>query len=205
MISNHVLTDLYINQKMSMSEIADKLGYSVHKVDYWMRKHKIARRSRSNANYIKYNPDGDPFIVGKIDSLYLAELKGLGIGLYWGEGTKANKNSIRLGNTDVNLINKFIEFLEKIYTVDKSRLKFSLQVFSDINVREAELYWSSRLRIDPSQFSKTTVTKSGSIGSYRRKSKYGVLTVYFHNTKLRNLLVDSIPAHGIKYKEDKPS
>ncbi len=204
MIHKSTLTNLYIEKQMSMSEIAEELNCSVHKVDYWMQKHKVESRSRSNASYIKHNADGDPFKVREVDTLYLAELNGVGVGLYWGEGTKANKNSVRLGNTDVHLINKFIEFLEKIYSVDKSKLRFSIQIFSDINIDEAEAYWQKELGVSSRQFTKTTVTKSGSIGTYRRKSKYGVLTVYFHNTKLRNILVDSIPSGGIKYMGNKP-
>ena len=116
------------------------------------------------------------------------------MGLYWGEGTKADKKSVRLGNTDPMLIEKFIEFLVKILGFDKNRIKFSLQIFSDVNSEEAKNYWTSQLEIRPTQFyKKITITKSGKVGTYRKKNKYGVLTIYCHNTKLRNILIDMLP------------
>lgn len=36
------------------------------------------------------------------------------------------------------------------------------------------------------------VTKSGSIGTYRSKNRYGVVTIYFGNTKLRDILVGQV-------------
>ena len=118
---------------------------------------------------------------------------GLGAGLYWGEGTKAKKGSVRLGNTDPQLILKFIEFLTEICGVEKNRLIFWLQILSDIFETEALDFWAKKLKINKNQFNKITVTKARSLGTYTRKSRYGVLSVYFHNTKLRNILVDMLP------------
>jgi hypothetical protein len=38
-------------------------------------------------------------------------LFGMGLGLYWGEGTKRGKGGMRITNTDAKMIKKFIEFL----------------------------------------------------------------------------------------------
>jgi len=175
-----------------MQEIADILGVSLHKVSYWMDKHKIERRSRSEATYLKHNPDGDPFKFKKPVNIKSAELMGLGLGLYWGEGTKANKNSVRLGNTDPDLINKFIEFLTRIYSIDKGKLKFGLQIFSDIDPEKALLFWIDNLGVNRKQFQRPVVTPSRGKGTYRRKLEYGVLTVYFNNKKLRDALMDEL-------------
>src|ERR1700690_241208 len=84
----------------SMAEIATDLGFSVHKILYWMIKYEIPRRSRSEANYLKYNPGGDPFeIKNNLNSEELF-LKGLGMGIYWGEGAKTSEHSLRVANTD---------------------------------------------------------------------------------------------------------
>ena len=118
---------------------------------------------------------------------------------------KPAKNSVRLGNTDVHLINKFLEFHIKIYCIDQSKLRFGLQLFNDIDADTALDYWSTALGYDKSYFMKPVTTNQQFKGKYRRKSKYGVVTVYFHNTKLRNLLVDSLPANGVKYRLSKPT
>jgi len=193
MINKDILEDLYVNKKFSMMDIARQLNCSQHKVSYWMRQHLIARRSISDAIYQKHNPKGDPFILKKNLSKDEAELLGMGLGLYWGEGTKANRHSVRLGNTDPALIKTFIKFLVEIYSIDKAKLRFGLQLFTDIDKEEAINFWIDELDVLRSQFYKIHVTISGSIGTYRKKSKYGVVTLYFLNKKLRDLLIDMLP------------
>lgn len=193
MIERQKLEELYVKRKLSMQEIASMLDCSVHKVEYWMGKHDMARRSIGDAIYLRNHPNGDPFKVKDIMTIEDAQLYGMGIGLYWGEGNKLNKWSIRLGNTDPELIKVFIEFLQKIYGVKRSDLRFSLQIFTDINPLLALNYWTRQLKVKKTQFYKTVVTPSNSIGTYKKKSKYGVVIVYYHNRKLRDILVGSLP------------
>lgn len=185
------LSKLY-SSGLSMMDIAKVYKISPHKVVYWMGKYTITRRSRSEATYTKKHPNGDPFRFNPPKNLATAQLLGMGLGLYWGEGTKANKTSVRLGNTDPKLINTFIKFLIKIFCVNKNDLRFGLQIFTDLNPSEVMGYWINQLEVKKEQFYKTIVTKSGSLGTYRKKSEYGVLTVHYHNKKLRDLLVEMI-------------
>lgn len=193
MIQKDTLEKLYITDRKSMMEISKELGFSHHKVVYWMDKHAITRRTISEAVYQKINPKGDPFSIKEIQTLDEAELFGLGIGLYWGEGTKANKYSLRLGNSDPSLLDTWIQFLTKLYGVSKADLRFGLQIFTDIAPNDAINYWIKELNIEETQFYKVHITPSGSLGTYRKKSKYGVLTVYFHNKKLRDIIVGLLP------------
>lgn len=190
---------MYIEQSRSMAEISKELGCSVNKIAWWLHKYKINVRTRSEANYIKHNPKGDPFVISKIDTLEKALLYGEGIGLYWGEGTKSDRHNVRLGNSDIELIKRFLLFLKIIYSIDESKLRFALQLFNDIDPNEAEKYWSEGLNYPLKQFYKSRVTILNTKGTYRKKSKYGVITLYYPNVKLRNLLVDALPANGVKY------
>ena len=169
MIDKKTLTKHYIENQLSMSDIATQLGCSVNKVVYWMNEYEIQRRSISDAIYIKHNPHGDPFIIKPIKNKADAHLLGMGRGLYWGEGTKADKYAIRLGNTDPALLNTFILFLTELFGVKKSDMRFSLQIFTDIKPEEAMEYWTKELGVEASQFYKIVVTISGSLGTYRKK------------------------------------
>ena len=193
MIPRALLEKLYTEESASMQEIARKLNVSVHKVSYWMSHHGIQRRSISEAIYRKHNRNGDPFIYCPPKTATEAKLFGLGIGLYWGEGTKANQHSVRLGNTDPTLMKTFIVFLIKFFRIRKGDLRFGLQVFSDLNPQVAQKYWIEMLGAGKQQFYKTMITPSISRGTYRRKNQYGVLTVYYNNKKLRDLLVSLLP------------
>src|SRR3989338_8794653 len=185
MLTQKRLTELYKKQRKSMQDIAHFMGCSLHKVAYWMDRYKIPRRSISDASYLKHNPNGDPFRFRPPRTLSEQLLFGLGLGLYWGEGTKASMGSVRLGNTDPLLLEKFMKFLITFFGVRKSDLRFGLQIFTDIDECEALDYWTKMLRVNPKQFGTVVVTKSGSLGTYRKKSQYGVVTVYYNTTKLR--------------------
>ena len=187
------LQKFYIKEKKSVFEIAKVLSCSENAVNYWLKKYGIVKRTLSEAIYVKNHPKGDPFKVVYPKNLKEAELFGLGIGLYWGEGNKANKNTIRLGNSDAALMATFIRFLITFFKIDKKDLRFHLHTFTDINLQEAKNYWKGKLKIEESQFYKPTITITGKLGTYKKKSKYGVLTVYYANTKLRNILVNLLP------------
>ncbi|HRH55722.1 MAG TPA: hypothetical protein PK609_02555 [Candidatus Paceibacterota bacterium] len=205
------LKQLYLVDKLSAKQISKKLNCSETKVHYWISKYSLPKRSISDAVYQKLNPNGDPYTVAKINSLEDSFLLGLGLGLFWGEGNKRDKSSVRLGNSDPDLIATFLYFLENRYQIQKHRLRFGLQIFSDMDPEEVEKFWMNRLGIKLEQLYKTVVTISGKTGTYREKSKHGVLTIYFHNKKLRDLLLAKIDnLRRIDYsslvlpEEDKP-
>ncbi len=193
MISLVTLQNLYLKDKKSASVIAKELNCSENKINYWLHKYSIPKRSISEAVYLQNNPSGDPFIINLPVTDYEWYLYGIGIGLYWGEGNKMNNHAVRIGNTDPDLLKKFLEFLHTFFNVDKSRLRFGLQIFTDINPAEAKNFWCEKLSLQPEQFQKIVVSKSlHKIGTYRKKSQYGVLTIYFSNTKLRDIIVGAI-------------
>ncbi len=188
------LEDLYIRKRLSMSEIAKRMKCSIHSVQYWMQKFGIPSRSRSDAAYLQHNPDGDPFVWSPPRTQEEHILYGLGLGLYWGEGTKSCKTSVRLGNTDPELLRTFMKFLVRFFCVRVEDFRFGLQIFSDMDPACALQYWIRTLRVKRGQFhKKVIVSKSGSMGTYRKKSAYGVVTVHYHNAKLRNMLVSRLP------------
>lgn len=193
MLNQATLYKLYVTQKMSSTSIAKRFGCSAHKINYWLKKYNIPKRSISDAIYAKHNPNGDPFTLPVIDTVEKGKLYGMGIGLYWGEGTKANKYAIRLGNSDPELIKTFMLFLTELYGVSRHDFKFGLQVFSDVHPEECLLYWTNALAVSSSQFYRIHVTPSGSIGTYRHKNTHGVVTLYYHNKRLRDIIVNALP------------
>ena len=182
------LTRLYNIRKQSVAQIATKSDCSQGKINYWLAKHQIKKRTISEAIYNLKNPEGDPFKLQNPQSLEEGILYGLGIGLYWGEGLKRGKGGMRLGNTDARLLHKFIIFLDRFFKIKKSELKFGLQIFNDINPEVALSYWVKELDLKKSQFYKITVSKVRGEGTYIYRSEYGVITIYFNNTKLKELI-----------------
>lgn len=191
-LEKETLEKLYLIKKKSAHEIAQVFSCSEHKVNYWLEKHNIRKRSISDAVYLQKNPHGDPFTFSQPKKPEEWFLFGLGLGLYWGEGTKKNKLTVRLGNTDPALIKRFLEFLEKAYQVEEHKIRFGLQVFSDMSAQKALHFWCTFLDVSPQKFGKVIITPARSIGTYREKTKHGVLTVYVSNKKLRDILCGEI-------------
>ena len=192
MIEKSFLEKEYLIQKKSVSTIASQLKCSQGKVNYWLSKYDLEKRSLSDAQYIKQNPHGNPFSFQSPKNKEEWFLYGLGLGLYWGEGNKRSKTAVRLGNTDPDLVLKFLDFLKILYQIDESRLRFGLQIFSDIDPLVAKQFWCKKLSVSPSTFQKVIVTPSSKKGTYTHKSEYGVLTIYFSNTKIRDSIVNAI-------------
>ena len=193
MIEREQLYHLYIQDRKSAAEIARILKCSENRVNYWLKKFDIKKRTISEAIYLKKNPNGDPFVFRLPETKDEAILFGMGIGLYWGEGTKASMNTVRLGNSDPALLREFKRFLETFYNVNPDDFRYHLHIFSDIDINEARQFWMKELGIKENQFYKPMVTRTGKLGTYRRKSRYGVLTIYYGNIKLRNNLIGLLP------------
>ncbi len=178
---------------MSSHAIALKLKCSDHKVNYWLEKHAIAKRNISDAVYCAWNPKGDPFSVQGIKTIEDAKLYGLGIGLYWGEGTKKSKHAIRLGNSDPRLIKKFLIFLRRFYQIDERKLRFGLQIFGDMDKKKVLSFWTRSLGVSKEKFFPTIiVTPYRGVGNYRQKTQHGVVTIHFSNMKLRDIIVSAV-------------
>src|ERR1041385_3397781 len=88
------LEQLYIAEKLSAHEIAVRLRCSDGKINYWLARHQIPKRSISDAVYTRSNPTGDPFKVKIPASAEESFLFGMGLGLYWGEGNKKNLTAV---------------------------------------------------------------------------------------------------------------
>ncbi|MEP7166738.1 MAG: hypothetical protein ABI758_02025 [Candidatus Woesebacteria bacterium] len=185
------IRDLY-NSGLSLGGISLKLGCSPHKVVYWMRKLDIPRRKPSEALYLKYNPNGDPFLIKKITTTEDAKLFGLGVGIYWGEGDKRSIHATRVANSDPELILTFIHFLTALCGVKKDKIKCNIVCFNDSNIPDVGRYWSQLLQIPKEKFGKIVQIPPQGKGKYRRKSQYGVCTASVYNTKFKQWIMQEI-------------
>ncbi len=191
-LSKDELVNLYTTKKLSVSMISKIYECSENKINYWLKQYKIAKRTISDAIYQIKNPSGDPFVYKEPKSLRDGILFGMGLGLYWGEGAKRGTGGVRLTNTDPRLLRKFIEFLENVFCIDRDMLRFGLQIFRDIPKKKALDYWRTELGMRENQFYKVIVSKVRGSGTYKYKSEYGVIIIYFNNIKLKKLICSMI-------------
>lgn len=195
-ISSDTLEKLYLDQKRSISEVAKILDVSVHSVMYWMQRYCIPRRQRSEANYLKHNPNGEPFNIKLELPLEEEKLKSLALGLYWGEGNKTSSHAVRVTNSDPGVIKVFLEFLLKVCRVDRSKIGYYLQTFKDNDIEVARIYWSKSLGIEPSQINTCEPVPSLGHGSYKKINRFGIMTIGFFNTHLKKWIMDELGELG---------
>lgn len=132
----------------------------------------------------------------EIASLSHRDLFILGIALYWGEGYKSGNKECGLTNSDPVIIQAFIFWLKKIYSVQEKDLilRVSLNESHRGRVSLVEQYWSRVTNIPPSQFTKTSLIRS------RSKKTFSNLDVHFgtlrvkvrRGTSLRRRIMGSI-------------
>jgi hypothetical protein len=69
------------------------------------------------------------------------------------------------------------------------RIKLGLQIFDDQDPETIKNKWAEALRLPVKHFlPKVVVTEKRGKGTYKKLNKWGVLTVYFSNVKLRKIL-----------------
>lgn len=190
MVKKEILEELYQSKKLSVMQIAHLLNLNAKTIEYWIKCFGIKMRSRKEAMYIWHNPNGDPFAIKtKLDE-HEKFLFGMGLGLFWGEGMKASKYGVRLGNTDPFLILYFRDFLQKLCGVQLEKIKYSLQLFGDVDEQKAVQFWCHTLKIQPKNLGKISLIKLRGKGTYKKKNEFGVLQIACHNKKLK-LIMDS--------------
>jgi hypothetical protein len=132
----------------------------------------------------------------KKDPLFLA-----GIMLYWGEGDKVLKNSsVRLTNTDPEMIKTFNLFLLKILNVSPDRIHARLLLYPDLIESVQKNIWTKMTGLSLNQFKKSAYIK----GRHpTKRMSYGVCTITINSRALKekilkwlSLYQDHLKAHA---------
>ena len=120
-----------------------------------------------------------------------------GFFLYWGEGNKTKNSSIGLTNSNPRALKFYIRWLE-LLDVEKKQLKVSLKLYSDMNIRAQDEYWSKELSIPTSQFRKSYIKKANSDSiTYHNGFGQGTCSVVVENARLSEKVL-----MGLKYIQD---
>jgi len=186
---------------MSYSQIKEKLGVNKSTLSGWLQDFPLSEKrirelrdnnpiriehyrntmrakkeTRLKEVYKKVSEDIG--IISKRD-LFIA-----GLFLYWGEGTKAQNNSVALTNTNPAMLKFFIKWLG-LCNVKKKDLKIKLHLYADMNVERSLDFWSKELKIPISQFRKSYIKKT-QLKSITYKNGFGKGTccVMFDNRDL---------------------
>ncbi len=187
----NLVKNLYCDKKLSMREIAEKLGIGIDAVVYFMRKNKISRRSYKENNALVFKNKKLSFKENKNLSFIEEKLKLTGLILYWGEGYKTNKSKgIDFANSDPEMIAIFVKFLRKIYRVDEKRFRILLYCYANQDINFLIKFWSKLTGIPKGQFSKPYIRKD--FREDGRKMEYGMIHIRYADKKLFLCIMEAI-------------
>lgn len=103
-----------------------------------------------------------------------------GLALYWGEGSKNDRQGVRISNSDPKIVKFILKWFRKVWNIPESEIGLAIIInkIHKYRVREVEEYWSKTTKIPQKQFSKTTLIKSKNRKNYKNfPIHYGVVTV----------------------------
>ena len=186
-VSKDLLEELYFRRGLSAQEIANDLGVSYHKISYWMDQYDFERRNRSEAGYLKHNPDGEKFRIDLSDR----ELFVAGIALYLGEGGKTRSSELVLTNSDPGVLQLWVRFLDKVCGVPPAKLRVHVHYYEDLDYPSILEFWSQMLAIPMENFGQPTL-KRGRMAERKvegRRIPYGTLHVRFNDSRLKSLII----------------
>lgn len=178
---------LYYEDKLSSSEIAEKIGVSQWVVLKFMRKHNLPRRNFYDCNAIRFEKKPLTFSAKENLSPEEEKLKIAGLMIYWAEGAKPGirgKNcTVDLANSNPEIIKVFLKFLREICRIDEKKLRIFLYCYSNQNIAQIKDFWSCVTRISLKQFTKPYIRKDFSLDK-SGKMKYGLVHVRYNDKKL---------------------
>ncbi|MBL7053534.1 MAG: helix-turn-helix domain-containing protein [Candidatus Portnoybacteria bacterium] len=190
-------------QGWSMNDIQKELSVSKSSVSRWVKDIRLSKKQRKKLNKKGFSKEAiekrretrlrnekakRQVIIDKaksnIRTLSKKDLKIIGIALYWGEGSKTQRGSVRIFNSDPKIITLSMIFFRKICEVSEDRFRGRLYIHSHLKKRQAEKFWSDLTKIPLSQFHKTHVKKSIASKNKRDTIPLGTFEIYIGDTSL---------------------
>lgn len=124
------------------------------------------------------------------DSIFVA-----GLMLYLGEGSKRNRNTISLANTDSMIIKFFIKWLNDFLDISKEKIKVQLHLYENMDIKKEEKFWINELNLSETQFYRPEIRKlKKSSFSYKESFRHGTCSIYVCNTEKKMELMATIQA-----------
>ena len=184
--------ELRVERRLSIVEIAERLGLPKTTIFYWVRDIPLQRPRRES-------PDAGAGAMQRKCRLRREEAYREGresfdvlcaadrtfrdfVCMYIGEGYKRNRNRVAIGNSDPRVV---VLATRWVRALSSKKLRFSVQVHEDQDLRQLSEFWASTLGIDPREVRLQRKSNSGRLHGRHWRSRYGVLTVTACDTLLR--------------------
>lgn len=178
------------SEGLSVREVSERINAPLNATFYFLRKHKILRRSARESNALQFEKQPLSFKIKSKLSIKEEKLKVAALMLYWGEGSKRG-HVVDLANSDFAVVKIFLKFLREICLVDEKRLRVYTYCYSNQDLDSILAYWSKITKIPLLQFSKPYIRTDYKMKS-GRQMEYGMIHVRYSDKKLLNYVLEEI-------------
>lgn len=207
-------------QGKSYSQIKKILKVSKGTLSYWLRDYPLSKekirelRDWNEQRIERFRETMRRKREDRLQKTYKAEKKILlpltkrefyltGLLLYWGEGTKSQRHTLSVSNTDPVVIKFFIQWVNKCLFVSKEKIRIYLHLYNDMNVDKEIKYWSEELRIPLSQFSRPYIKKTSSKRiNHKGTFGHGTCNAIIYSVPLTEKVLMGIKAISDRYNKN---
>ena len=187
-----------ISGKLNLSK--STLSNWLNNIEFFPNKEVIARvgNAKLKSALSKQKRKFDDIIMRKkealkdIGLLSRRDLFILGIGLYLGEGTKANEE-VRIVNSDPTIIKLAIKWLKNYFNLDTKNFGMKIHDYPDNDTEKNKMFWAKEASIPIEQFSKSVIDKRTNKSNLnKRKLPYGTAHLYIRKRDTNLIGVKSL-------------
>lgn len=204
-------------QELSYSEIKKRLNVSKSTLSLWLRKYPLSKeridelRGSNEKRIERYRETRKKTREDRLQKTYVEQKKKVfplskrdifiaGLFLYWGEGSKARLREVFVSNTNPSIINFFIKWMEIVFEVPKSKLKFRMHFYEDMDIKKEIAFWAKTLNVSESQFTKPYIKKTSSLRINEKGSfGHGTCNAGIYDARLAEQVMMAIEAISDKY------
>ena len=122
----------------------------------------------------------------------------LGVVIYWGEGDKTSRHTLKIANTDPLMIKCFLAFLVSICGVPREKIKAWLLLYPYLDENACKRFWIRQAGLSKRDFTKSIIIHGK---NKRRKIGYGVCSLVASSTYLKEKMkiwLDLMPRELLK-------
>lgn len=126
-----------------------------------------------------------------------------GLFLYWGEGGKANRNTISINNTDPAVVKFARYWIANSLNIPLAKIKVQIHLYKDMQINKELSYWEGELGIPKTQFLKPYIKESNRTSLDQKGFGHGTCGLIVHNTVLKENVLMAIKAISENYTKNR--
>jgi transcriptional regulator with XRE-family HTH domain len=185
--------ELRTERRLSIVEIAERLGLPKTTVFYWVRDIPLQRPRRANPGQRRGNRGmrrkyrelrEAAYAEGEREFTELAASPTFTdfVCLYIAEGYKRTRSTVALCNSDPRVVALATRWIRRF---SRNQVRFFLQYHADQDVEQLRRFWGDVVDVDPAEIGLQRKSNSNQLRRRTWRSRNGVLTVCAYDTLFR--------------------